>query len=140
MSAPDPQRIRIVERYIGETLPEEYIEYLQNGPAVEEGGFEIHFEGGQCGIRNMFRLDERDDSSQLDQVCRLVADVLPFGALPIAEDWGGNFFCLMLAGAAAGQVVFWEHERDDSDHSVVPVSESFQQFLRSIVPEDNAVV
>ena len=137
MNTPDPKRIHVVEQHVGVRLPAEYVQYLQKGQAITEGGFGIHIEGDQCGIRNTFRLDDADDTSQLDEVCRLVADVLPSGALPIAEDWAGNFFCLMLADPTVGQVVFWEHERDADDHSVVPVSISFQQFLRNIVPEDS---
>jgi len=135
MSILNSARIKAVERLIGSRLPAEYIEYLQQHEPIVEGGFSIPFDGEKCRIRNTFRLDAADDSSQLDDVCRLVADVLPCGALPIAEDWAGNFFCLTLTEPNAGQVMFWDHERDADDSSIRLVSPSFQQFLSSIVPD-----
>ncbi len=36
---------------------------------------------------------------------------LPRGVLPIADDPGGNQFCLDVAGAFPGTVWFWDHEQ-----------------------------
>jgi hypothetical protein len=86
-------------------------------------------------VRKTFRLDSLADGDQLEQVYALVGDVLPPGALPFAEDLGGNFYCLMLSGPRIGQVVHWDHERDAGDHSVTPVSQSVPAFYASLVPD-----
>jgi hypothetical protein len=81
-----------------------------------------------------FRLDGTGGRDQLDAVYALVGDVLPPGAIPCAEDWAGNFFCLMLAGRQRGQVVYWDHERDEGDHSVRVLAPSLEKFVAGLVP------
>jgi hypothetical protein len=86
-------------------------------------------------VRTTFRLDNGSKEDQLDRVFELVWDVLPPLALPFAEDWGGNLYCLMLSGPQAGQVVFWDHERDESDNRVEPVAGSIEAFYTGLVPD-----
>src|SRR5262245_17245721 len=66
---------------------------------------------------------------------RRVGDVLPRGAVPFASDWGDNLYCLMLSGPYAEQVVYWDHERDEGDHRVEPVTGSVDEFYAGLVPD-----
>jgi hypothetical protein len=85
-------------------------------------------------IRTTYSLDNGDDSYQLDWIYDLIGDVMPPGAFPFASDWGGNIYCLMLSGPMSGNVVWWDHERDNEDHSVEVVAESLETFFASLVP------
>lgn len=86
-------------------------------------------------VRTTFALDDGDKADQLDHVWELVGDVLPPDALPFAEDWGGNFYCLMLSGTLTGQVVWWDHEQDEGDHSVVAIASSVAEFYARLLPD-----
>ena len=72
---------------------------------------------------------------KLHFVYDLVGDVMPPGALPFAEDWGGNLYCLMITGSAAGRVVYWRHERESGDHHVDLVAATLGEFLDGLVPD-----
>ena len=86
-------------------------------------------------------MNEGAREHQLDHVYALVDDVLPPSTIPVAADWGGNFYCLVLAGSQAGKIVYWDHERDLGDHRVEAVADSLDQFFASLVPDpDNAGV
>ena len=64
---------------------------------------------------------------------------IPPGALPIAEDPGGNLFLLSLAGDSRGAVFFWDHEEEPVDavdwsdfDNVHQVAGTFAEFLASV--------
>jgi hypothetical protein len=86
-------------------------------------------------VRTTFALDHGNSADQLDRVYELVGDVLPPGPLPFAADWADNFYCLMLSGPLTGQVVWWDHERDEGDYSVEPVAATLTDFYAQLVPD-----
>jgi len=81
----------------------------------------------------MFELGIGPDSSQLDRVYKIVGDVLPTKAIPIAEDSAGNLF---LLDCQTGQVAWWDHERELGDDKTEPVAQSFDEFLTRIETDD----
>jgi hypothetical protein len=116
-------------------FPPAFVATLIEREPIREGNVALVTPDRVWDIRTTFGLDEGDRSDQLDRVYDLVGDVLPPGALPFAADWGDNFYCLMLAGPLAGQVVWWDHERDPGDDSVEPVAVSVGEFFSRLVPD-----
>jgi hypothetical protein len=131
----DPIRLKTLESRLGAKVPQDFTQSLAEREPVREGNLALVTPDGVWDVRTTFVMDGEDDSDQLDRVYNLVGDVLPSGALPFAEDWGGNFYCLMLAGPLAGQVVYWDHERDDDDNSVVRLTGSLEEFYSRLVPD-----
>jgi hypothetical protein len=48
---------------------------------------------------------------------------------PFATDIADNFYCIVVTGAQAGRVVWWDHEREVGDHHVEDVADSFDDFM-----------
>ncbi len=94
----------------------------------------VPFRGELWPVRSLYELSRGLRTHQLDVAYFLVHDVLPKYYLPIGEDWAGNFFGLFVAGENAERVAWWNHERDQGDDSVEPVSGSLQEFLDSLMP------
>jgi SMI1 / KNR4 family (SUKH-1) len=130
----DRRRLTALEAQLGVELPVGFGVTLTDREPIREGRVALVTPDRVWDVRTTFRLDS-GTKDQLDRVYELVGDVLPPGALPFAEDWGGNFYCLMLSGPRAGQVVFWDHERDGGDHQVEPVAGSIEAFYASLVPD-----
>lgn len=130
----DKKRLQKLERRLGSKLPPAFIATLEQEP-ISEGNVVVVTEKGMCDVRTTFALDNGDECDQLDAVYDLVGDVVPSGALPFAENWAGDFFCLMLTGPMAGQVVFWDHERESGDDRVEPVTDSVSDFYARLVPD-----
>ena len=135
MSKIDRKRLAALERRLGAKIPADFIASLTNREPICEGNVALVIGNRIRDVRTTFRLDSSDDDSQIDSVYHLVGDVVPPNALPFAEDWAGNLFCLMLDGKDAGKVVFWDHERDADDHSVKLLSPSINDFYTSLVPD-----
>jgi hypothetical protein len=132
----DRDRLTALEKAFGAQLPADLVASLNNRTPISEG--KVAFVAGDTvwDVRTTFAMDGTPtDFDQLDCVYGLVGDVLPPGALPIAQDWGGNFYCLMVAGPEAGCIVYWDHERDEGDHHTDPVAQSLDEFLDSLVPD-----
>src|SRR5262249_60279849 len=129
------KRLAALESRLGTMFPAAFVATLIEREPIREGNVALVTPVRVWDIRTTFGLDDGDRSDQLDRVYELVGDVLPPGALPFAADWGGNFYCLMLAGPLAGQVVWWDHERDPGDDSVEPVAVSVGEFFSRLVPD-----
>jgi hypothetical protein len=124
----------MLEHRLGAKLPTSLVATLVEREPIRKGNVAIVTPDRIWDIRTSFNLDDGDSNDQLDRVYELVGDVLPPAALPIAEDWGGNLYCLMLRGSLAGQIVFWNHERDERDDAVEPVADSVESFYAWLVP------
>lgn len=135
MQSIDRKRLRALENRLGARLPAELIATLTDREPIREGNVAFVTADRVWDVRTTFVLDERAKSLQLDGVYDLVGDVLPPGALPFAADWGDNFYCVMLSGPCAGQVVYWDHERDEGDHRVEPVAGSITEFYSRLIPD-----
>ena len=135
MGTVDRQRLAVLESRVGKQLSADLLAVLNEREPICEGSVALVTPDRIWDVRTSFTLDGRDEEAQLDRVYELVGDVLPPGALPVAEDWGGNFYCLMLSGPLAGRVTYWDHERDEGDHRVEPVAGSVAEFFAGLVPD-----
>lgn len=131
----DRKRLKAMESRLGMKLPPDFTASLTEREPIREGSVVLVSSDRVWDVRSTFGLDVGDKADQLDFLHELFGDVLPPEALPFAEDWGGNFYCLMLSGPYAGQVVFWDHERDEGDHRVEPVAESIEKFYTGLLPD-----
>jgi len=131
----DQDRLKALELRLGTRLPPDLTATLIDREPICEGSLALVTADRVWDVRTTFGLDAADKGRQLDAVYHLVGDVLPPGALPFAEDWGGNFYCLMLSGLHAGQVVYWDHERDEGDEPVEPLAGSLEEFYARLVPD-----
>ncbi len=135
MTSIDRARLNALESRLGAKFPADFLATLSNREPIREGNVVLNAHDRVWDIRTTFKLDDGDQSDQLDSVYKLVGDVLPIGMLPFAEDWGGNLYCIVLTGNSAGKVVWWDHERDDDDDSVVAIAESILELYSNLVPD-----
>lgn len=126
-------RLKALEAKLGAPIPTNLVTHLGQRKPISEGGFGFRAKDRMWDIRTTFRLDKSSEE-QLDKVYGLVGDVLPPGALPFAEDWGGNFYCLMVSGRSQGQVVYWDHERDPGDHHTKRLAATLEDFYAGVEP------
>lgn len=134
MGTINQSRLAALELLVGHKFPPELLALLSGQEAISQG--EVAFVTAErvWDVRTSYVLDDGDARQQLDRLYGLVGDVLPPATLPVAADWGDNFYCLVLAGPDAGKVVYWDHERDPDDHRVDIVAGSLPQFFANLVP------
>ena len=84
-------------------------------------------------MERLFELADGPKHVQVDEVLRLVGDVLPSGTLPVAEDDGGNLYLLDCV-AHPGTVYWWNHERDIGDEHIDKVAATFSAFIQILKP------
>lgn len=136
MSKSRRQRLAKVEAALGAKVPDNLLAFLTEREPIDEGGFGFSVDEELLEIRTTFLLDGSGGNQQLDAVYARVGDVITPGALPFASDWAGNFFCLMVSGRRRGKVVYWDHERDEGDHSVRILASSLEKFISGLVTVD----
>jgi hypothetical protein len=135
MAKIDLPRLTALEKHLGARLPPEFLTTLAECEPIREGNVVLAVADCIWDVRTTFTIDDGDPSSQLDAVYGLVWDVLPKGMVSFAEDWGGNFYCLVLFGKLANQVVWWDHERDADDESIEPIAASVAEFYSRLVSD-----
>jgi hypothetical protein len=131
----DWQRLAALEQRLGEKIPPDFMATLTSREPIREGNVALVIGDRIRDVRTTFRLDASEEDDQIDTVYRLVWDAVPPKTLPFAEDWAGNFYCLMLAGPQAGKVVYWDHERDAGDDTVDLLAHSVEDFYARLVPD-----
>lgn len=135
MPSVDNKRLIEIESRLGTPLPSRFVATLHTREPIREGNLALVTARRVWDVRTTFTLDANGDDDQLDRVYDLVGDVLPPDTLAFAQDWGGNFYCLLLSGPSAGAVVCWDHERDADDFRVEPVADSIDAFYTGLVPD-----
>lgn len=135
MAALDRKRLRALEGQLGTRLPPDFLATLETLAPIDEGNVALVVQGVIYDIRTTYTVNGGAAGLQLDGLYHRVGDVLPPGALPIAQSWGGDIYCLMLRGPLVGKVVFWDHERDENDHHVEVIADSIHAFYAGLVPE-----
>ena len=134
MGTINQSRLAALERRVGHKFPPELLALLSGQEPISEGEVAFVTADRVWDVRTSYMLDDGHARRQLDHLYGLVGDVLPPATLPVTADWGDNFYCLVLAGPNAGQVVYWDHERDPGDHRVDFVAASLPQFFANLVP------
>jgi hypothetical protein len=135
VSIAERERLAALESRVGQRFPADLVAAILDREPIRGDGVALVTPRRIWDVRTSFTLAGGAESDRLDRVYELVGDVLPPDAVPIAEDWGGNFYCLMLSGPQAGHVVYWDHERDEGDHRVEPVAGSIGEFFSGLVPD-----
>lgn len=121
-------RLADFERRLGVSVPEQYREFLlaSNGGKPEPHHCKIG-SGDTSDVRSLRGLHNRSIDS-LDSVWEQYQErvpPLPVHLVAIADDSGGNEWCIGLTGSDRGRIFFWDHESGE----VIEVAESFQAFL-----------
>jgi hypothetical protein len=131
-------RLKALEEQLGAPLPSDYASFLQTHAAADKRGCFISSNPEYWGVRSLLELAVGPRNHQLDEVFRIVRDAIPAGTLPIAKDWAGNLYLLVCVGPAAGEVVWWDHERDEGDTNVEHVAHSFTEFTELLAYEEES--
>ncbi|HYL97686.1 MAG TPA: SMI1/KNR4 family protein [Blastocatellia bacterium] len=75
--------------------------------------------------------DEAEDD--LEKVISLVGDELPKGFIPLADDWGGNFFCIDVA---TGGIYYYTIDTgDDQEYNKNFLASSLVEFIEGLIEE-----
>jgi hypothetical protein len=125
-------RLTNLETSFGHPLPDIYRRYLLQGRAVCESEVVFENDASEFDIRTVFGLTSSSECDQIDATYRIVKKVLPPDSLPIACDWGDNFFLLYHGDE---KIFYWDHERDLGDHHVELAHPSLAGFLKLADPE-----
>ena len=89
-------RLTNLETSFGHPLPDIYRRYLLQGRAVCESEVVFENDASEFDIRTVFGLTSSSECDQIDATYRIVKKVIPPDSLPIACDWGDNFFCSIM--------------------------------------------
>lgn len=128
----DPlERLQKLEAVWRVRLPPEYRAFL-----LETSEAPVAVDPGFNAVRDVFELGNGPSYLQLDEVMRLVGDVIPPQAVPVAEDLAGNLYLLDCSdGPGSGRITWWDHERELGDHHTEPVEPSFRSFIEAVPRE-----
>ena len=134
MGTINQSRLSALERRVQQKFPPELLAFLSEQEPISQGEVAFVTANRVWDVRTSYVLDDGDAKHQLDRLYGLVGDVLPPATVPVAADWGDNFYCLVLAGPDEGKIVYWDHERELDNHRVKIVADSLQQFFANLVP------
>jgi hypothetical protein len=135
--AGDEIRLLKLEKAVGYDFPPDYRSFLLTYTEDPERPEQVVSSNPDYwGVRSIFELGEGADYLQADEIYRLTGDVLPDGAVPIADDSSGNLYLLdCRTGAGCGSVCWWDHEQDLGEDRIEVVARSFATFLASLRPD-----
>jgi hypothetical protein len=100
------------EQLIGNHLPESFRRFLseQNGGnKPKKENFSVLSTGERTMLSVLYKIDCEGRGELYDEYIAFKSE-LPDGIISIGGDIGGNKICLNLSGAAAGEVLFYDHE------------------------------
>jgi cell wall assembly regulator SMI1 len=126
------ERIQSVETRLGADLPPSYRTFLSQPFTQPADLLTFPSDGSEFTVQDFLRLDDGADYLQLDSTFERVRHALPQGVIPFAADIAGNFYCIVLRGAKAGRVVWWDHEREVGDDHVEDIAASLDDFMSSL--------
>ena len=139
----DPKRLEAFEARIGSRFPEDFREFLlaHNGgcPSPDNFVFPGVTEPFTC-LHHTYGLHDGPSYYRMDTAFENLREFLPIALVALADDPGGNEFCIGLSGEHRGRVYFWDHERaiEEEGHSyfgnITLLADSFAEFLQRLHP------
>ncbi len=124
--------LRMLEKSFGADVARE-IELLREVDSDgADDGYVYNAPDRTWDVRSIFDAHEALSSYLLAQ------DALPRGAMPVAEDWGGNLYCQVYQGSTPGAIVWCNHETGEGGDSpaILLVSDSLQRFVAGLVKRE----
>ena len=135
----DQGRLAAVESEIGIEFPESYKRFLlaHNGGRPNPAYFTVaeNNEIVWMRIHFFFGIDDEIDGCDLLWNIRTTRGRLPRSVVPIADDEGGNLFCLDLRPQGGGRIIFWDHELEFAGPDLamkLEVANSFDEWLHQL--------
>lgn len=139
------QDLNELEKKVGASFPEEYVNFLRkyNGGEVEDNIIELS--SGEIESFNVssFFGTRLEDINDLLSCYDTFEGRIPKGSIPIGRDVGGNIVCLNLNREEYGYIFLWDHdielEFEDNEMEIQDlyyVAPSFEDFLQMIKPYD----
>jgi hypothetical protein len=128
------------ETQIGFKLPEDYRSHLlaKNGGIPYESDVWLPGEDEPCAqVRGAFGLHNGPEEWRLDYNYQFYKQHMLRGMLPIADDVGGNLFCIVLHGRERGRIYVWDHEMQvdrPAKRNYDFLANSFTEFLNMLRP------
>lgn len=140
-SPPQPSEAELaaVERLLRSPLPPEYRAFLQsqNGGTPTPDNFLIPGEGKlpqRYYVNRFLSVKFPETETDLVGYYRFFVrerGILPAHLLPIADDYGGDLYCLSLSASDYGKVYYLDHEETDDTGrpALTLIAESFDRLL-----------
>ncbi len=121
-----------LERELGARLPTEYRTFLaQYGVCACTDYTSFTLPGGLRVDLNVFLGSDPDDSYDVLETWRGLADRLPPQLLPFAFDPFGSAVCIDVSESNYGRIHFWDHESE----LLVFVARGFNKFMAMLERE-----
>lgn len=124
-SAASQDDIKVLEKFIGEPLLAEFLEFVAENDGAEPESNEFKIGDTNASSVRCF-LPVKDIVEEAQHI-----ENLPEKSFPIAYDSFGNY--VFINQAAGGAVFFWDHELPDD---IVELAPDLNSFLNSIEPFD----
>jgi hypothetical protein len=130
-------RLVALEQALGHPLPAEYRAFLLTHVEEPERPLQvISTNPDHWDVRSLFEVGRGSKLVQVDEVHRLVGDVLPGGLVPVGEDRGGNLYLLdARPHAGRGAVYWWDHEQELGEDRIEKVADSFGSFRELLIAD-----
>ncbi len=135
-----PEALAALEADAGVVLPPDYRQALlaaNGGPPAEDLLLSLP-DGGETVINSFFGAGLEGPADILSNLAPIAEDI-PAGFLPIAEDPGGDMILLACAGDMAGAVCYFSHDRPAPADVALPgypatarLAPSFTAFMASL--------
>ncbi|PEA35649.1 SMI1/KNR4 family protein [Priestia megaterium] len=139
------QDLNELEKKVGASFPEEYVNFLReyNGGEVEDNIIELRSVEIESFNLSSFFGTRLEDINNLLSCYDTFESRIPKGSIPIGRDLGGNIICLNLNREGYGYIFLWDHdielEFEDNEMEIQDlyyVAPSFEDFLQMIKPYD----
>lgn len=128
----NPVALRSLETDLGLKLPGAFKKTIARHNAGSPVPQTLNTQQGSLLLERLLSANTKDPENILEYR-KLLQNRLPTSVVPFATDPYGNVFGLQYASdTKEPKVVFWNHEESAKDKSIVPVADSFEQFMTMI--------
>jgi hypothetical protein len=137
-------KLKEFEKTYDRVIPVPYRKFLlkYNGGRPDPSEFKMRGprgRGDQVGeVKRFFGINVPEKTLDLGYALETFRERLPKNLFPVARDPGGNLIGITTEGDAAGQILFWDHEREadegepPTDRNLYFIADSFDEFLNGL--------
>ncbi|MGG1534172.1 MULTISPECIES: SMI1/KNR4 family protein [Brevibacillus] len=134
----DTEEIKSIEQQLGIIFPKDYVDCVKQNNGGQPDPDTFYVGDREAVFSSLIPLNQEESRNVLT-VKRKLAERLPEGVVPFADDPFGNYLCFDYRRNQEPKIGIWDHERgvSDKEKALTLICDTFTELVGMLTKSDS---